>query len=535
MEVADIRRLLNESKSSGKPIGCAVGMSKDMKTALLLLHKTHEGSELGRNLKKDVPDVVNMRFGTARIDEENQKMVRLVLNRPVSGVAKKLIKTLKGTGYTKVKLGLEDGTEFEGADDEEDAQAQAAKQAQAPTAEAARPAPPPPATEAPAIPAAGAAPPPPPAPEKDAAPPDADALKKELAALAGQIPGAAGGDAAKTAAMVKLAREGQANIATNNLKYAATSIEQLRRAIAAAGAGAEKPAAAAAPPPPPPPPAAQAAKPDVDALRKQLEALAKRIPEAAAGDAKRSAELVKLAREAQVNITTNNLTYATTSIEQLRNAIEGKAAAPAAPPPDAQQSFNFLQRLKLLILKAANGDAALQAQWMAMANAAEAKLSGGDAAGGSAGVEALRVAMLPAVTRMQDEAKATGAYTSSGKKWLEMRQTVEDEMEKLRLTIAGAYQDDPALPAIENAFRATTAPVLRTLDASLATKLEAASKAAKPEERQKLVDEAHSIIEGYKKYAADPLLADLDNNPFVPLSLQASLTATLSELAGAIH
>jgi hypothetical protein len=522
MEVADIRRLLNESKSSGKPIGCAVGMSKDMKTALLLLHKTHEGAELGRNLKKDVPDVVNMRFGTARIDEENQKLVRLVLNRPVSGVAKKLVKTLKGTGYTKVKLGLEDGTEFEGADDEEDAQAQAAKQGQAPAAEAS------------ATPAATAAEPPPPAPEKEAAPPDPDALKKELAALAAQIPAAAAGDPGKTASLVKLAREGQVNITTNNLKYAAVSIEQLRRAIATAGAPGEKPAAAtAAPPPPPPPPAPQTAKPDVEALRKQLEALAKRIPEAAAGDAKRSAELVKMARDAQVNITTNNLTYATTAIEQLRTAIEGKAAA--APPADPQQSLNFLQRLKLLMLKAANGDAALQAQWMAMANAAEAKLSGGDAAGGAAGVEALRLAMLPAVTRMQDEAKATGAYTSSGKKWLEMRQTVEDEMEKLRLTIAGAYQDDPNLPAIEKAFRERTAPVLRNLNADLATKLEAAGKATKAEERQKLVDEAHTILDRYQSYAADPFLADLDNNPFVPLSLQASLAATLTELAGAIH
>jgi hypothetical protein len=520
MEVADIRRLLNESKSSGKPIGCAVGMSKDMKTALLLLHKTHEGAELGRNLKKEVPDVVNMRFGTARIDDENQKMVRLVLNRPVSGVAKKLVKTLKGTGYTKVKLGLEDGTEFEGADDEDEVQA--AKPAQAP-----------PVSEAPAAPAASAAPPPPPLPEKEDAPPDAEALKKELATLAAQIPAASGGDPAKTAALVKLAREGQVNIATNNLKYAATSIEQLRRAIATAGTGGEKPATAAAPPPPPPPPpAAEAAKPDGEALRKQLEALAKRIPEAAAGDAKRSAELVKIAREAQVNIATGNLTYAAASIEQLRNAIEGKVAA---PPPDTQKTFNFLQRLKLLIPKAANGDTALEAQWMTMADAAEAQLSGGDAVAGAAGVEALRIAMLPAVTRMQDEAKATGAYTSSGKKWLEMRQTVEDEMERLRLSIAGAYQDDPALPAIEKAFRARTAPVLRALDASLATKLEAAAKAAKAEERQKLVDEAHGIIEGYKTYAADPLLADLDNNPFVPLSLQASLTATLSELAGAIH
>jgi hypothetical protein len=138
MEIADMHRLLTESKSSGKPIGCAVGMSKDMKTALLLLHPTDKGPEVGRNLKKDVPDVVNIRFGTARIDDEHANLVRLVLNRPVLGIARKLEKTLRGTGYTTVKLGLEDGTAFDGAEDEEEAEATGASASSAKTSLAMR-------------------------------------------------------------------------------------------------------------------------------------------------------------------------------------------------------------------------------------------------------------------------------------------------------------------------------------------------------------------------------------------------------------
>ena len=75
---------------------------------------------------------------------------------------------------------------------------------------------------------------------------------------------------------------------------------------------------------------------------------------------------------------------------------------------------------------------------------------------------------------------------------------------------------------------------MRTLDASLAVKLSAASK-AEATERQKLVEEARAIVGTYEAFAADPLLSELDGNPFVPLSIQANLTATLSRVAAALR
>jgi hypothetical protein len=422
MEIAEMKRLLNEAKSNKKPIGCAVGLSKDAKTALILMHRSHQGPEVGRNLKTATPDIVNMRFGTAQIDEEDHKLVRLVLNRPVTGIAKKLIKTLKGTGYTKVKLGLEDGTPVEGAEDEE--QEGVEGETEEHTQQTA----------------------PPPPPKQEEVPPDAEELKKQLKALAERIPAAAGTEAAR-AALLKLARETQTFIATNSLKYAATSIEQLRRAIEAAPGGTTT----STPTPTPIPPT------DLVAT---LTALTRSIPVVAAGDAALQAKLVKLVGEAQARIKANDTAAATTLIEALRAAIE--QAAPTA-----------------------NQGAA----------------------------EALR---------------------QSGREWLAARQTVEDELDKLRATIVATYEGQSVAAEIEKKFREVTAPVLRTLDTSFATKLEAAGKAPDAAQRQILVQDAKNTLKGYESFVQTGLLADLDDNPFVPLSLRASLTGTISQLAAAL-
>jgi hypothetical protein len=421
MEIAEMKRLLNEAKSSGKPIGCAVGLSKDAKTALLLMHRSHQGPEVGRNLKAATPDIVNMRFGTAQIDAEDHKLVRLVLNRPVTGIAKKLIKTLKGTGFNKVKLGLEDGTEMEGAADEEEVEGKEGEKEEQTQQTA-----------------------PQPQPKQEEPPPDAESLKKQLAELSGRIAATGGGDADRTAALVKLARAGQVNIATNNLKSAVISIEQLRRALEAfAGKTATTPST----------------QPPSDLLT-TLTALTKRIPEVAAGDPPLQVKLVKLVTTAQGQIKANDTEGATATIQALREAMEQAS-------PTASQQF-------------------------------------------------------------------AEAYRQSSREWLAARQTVEDELDKLRATIAAAYEGQSVAPEIEKKFREVTAPVLRTLDSSFATKLEAAGKAPDAAQREILVQDAKNILKGYGSFVQTGLLADLDDNPFVPLSLRASLAGTISQLTAAL-
>ena len=80
------------------------------------------------------------------------------------------------------------------------------------------------------------------------------------------------------------------------------------------------------------------------------------------------------------------------------------------------------------------------------------------------------------------------------------------------------------------------APLLERLDESLADRLDEAANATDPAERARLVAAARASIAQYQAVlASEPLIADLDDNPFVPLSIQKTLTATLTALAAAVR
>ncbi len=221
MAKADMKRLLAKSKQ--EPVNCAIGLGEDAGFGLLMLHRTKAGRAMGAMLKDEFPVVRNLRWGTAFVDvDDDPKLVKLTLNAAVSGMARRLVKTLKGTGFNKVVLVSEDGSAIESheeADEELDA-----------AAAVGAPAPPP------------AAPPPPAAvmtaEEKAAA---AATLSKALAQLIAAIPAASGADAERKAVLAKLATDANANIKTGNLTYAANFIAQLRTEIAVA----PKPAGAA--------------------------------------------------------------------------------------------------------------------------------------------------------------------------------------------------------------------------------------------------------------------------------------------------
>ncbi len=235
MSKAEMKKMLAHAKES--PVSCAVGQGENAAVGLLVMHRTKAERAMEKILKDDFPEAKNSRFGTAFIDvDENPKLVKFKLNRAVSGIARRLIKTLKGTGYTKVVIVTEDGSvveNYEEEDEEAEAGEAEAGAAASPQAAAAPPPPPPPAPPPPAGAAAGQA------------PPDAAALAKELAALAPAIPKAAGDDMARKATLLKLATDTNVNIKTGNLVYAANFLQQLKTAMA----GSAPAAAQAAPAP----------------------------------------------------------------------------------------------------------------------------------------------------------------------------------------------------------------------------------------------------------------------------------------------
>lgn len=233
MSKGEMRKLLLRSKE--EPVSCAVGVGGDI--GLLMLHKTRGPKVLEKALKDEFSDVKSLRFGTAFVDvETNPKLVKLQLNRAAPGIGRKLIKTLKGTGFTKVQIVSDDGESesYEEADEDAPAEAVAAASSTEPET-------------GPAVAAVPPAPPPPavgPSPAETAA--QAAALAKLLTELATTIPAAAGDDDARKAKLMKLATDANVNIKTGNLKTAAGFLAQLKAALAELSAAKANPVVALA-------------------------------------------------------------------------------------------------------------------------------------------------------------------------------------------------------------------------------------------------------------------------------------------------
>ena len=253
MDKQDMKRLLMKSKS--EPVNCAFGQGKDPTMGLLLLDKVKGPKGVEKELIKQTPDAKNTRYGTAFVDvETDPKQVLFYINKPVSSMAKKLVKTLKGTGFTKVKIVLEDGTDVEAASDEEELPRAPPGQPQAAPSQAGAPPPAPPEVP-PAPPPAAAQPdatPPaaPPAPASDAAPPAAPADLGALARmLADLIKRLAQAEASLQGQLKGLAIQAQARLKASDAQGASAAIEALREALDSSGAAAAPGAPPAAPAP----------------------------------------------------------------------------------------------------------------------------------------------------------------------------------------------------------------------------------------------------------------------------------------------
>jgi hypothetical protein len=239
--------------------------------------------------------------------------------------------------------------------------------------------------------------------------------------------------------------------------------------------------------------------------------------------------------------------------EDETEAEDGSAAAQAAPPPppppqqpqqqqpDAAALARTLTQLVQQIPTVAGGNAAVQQPLVKLAGAAQASLKGGDLAAAADGIDELRRALAAAAeqAKLAQQAESGGGavtYAKSRLAWLAARKKVESEIEKLRGAIVAAYQDEGIAPELEKAYRERVAPVLTGLDERLADKLDAATNETDPNKRAALVAEAKQIMADYQAFlASEKIIADLDDNPFVPLAIRQTVSATLATLAKAVH
>src|SRR3954447_19283294 len=108
MERADMKALLNKARPD-KPVSFAFGLGKDPNLAMLKMDKLKNPKAVDKMLGDQFADVKTSRWGTVSFDETDQTL-KFLVNKPIGGVARKLVKTLKGTGFSKVQIVLEDGS-----------------------------------------------------------------------------------------------------------------------------------------------------------------------------------------------------------------------------------------------------------------------------------------------------------------------------------------------------------------------------------------------------------------------------------------
>ena len=122
MEIAEIKKLLTASKK--EPVNCGIGQAKDG-AALIALHRNKAGRALVSELEKENPGMKMPCFGTASVDiDDDPKLVKLTLNKAPGGLGKRLKKSLKGTGFSKVMIMLEDGSVAESIAEEEEGESE---------------------------------------------------------------------------------------------------------------------------------------------------------------------------------------------------------------------------------------------------------------------------------------------------------------------------------------------------------------------------------------------------------------------------
>ena len=253
MDKSDMKKMLMVSKK--QPVNCAVGMTKT--GVVLMMDKIKQPKAVLKELEKKFADMKQPHWGSAVVDmETDPKLVVLTLNKAAPGMARRMRKTLKGTGFSKVEIRLEDGTVADkGDEDEEEVGALPAAARPGAPGEAAAPAASPapdgadgPAADAAPSPSAAAA------PLADQAAPqagqDAAALTRQLTGLVGQVKGALASDPSHGDALKGLATQAQASLKSGDLQGAHSAITELQHALgqaSAANGGAQPGAGAAAP------------------------------------------------------------------------------------------------------------------------------------------------------------------------------------------------------------------------------------------------------------------------------------------------
>ncbi|HME22297.1 MAG TPA: hypothetical protein VKI44_13310 [Acetobacteraceae bacterium] len=227
-------------------------------------------------------------------------------------------------------------------------------------------------------------------------------------------------------------------------------------------------------------------------------------------------------------------------------APSGGPASPAPAPgqPGAADVGALMKELTVLVrqivaLASTNPQAA--AEHKELASKAQSSLKSGDAAGGRKHIDELRnrlhgAATKPAAPQAPSQPHAPSpAIAKARLAWVATRQKVDGDLGKLHGAFSNAFKGHGRHGDVTKAFRTRVDTVLGTLDEGLAHKLDTLNNAKDPAEHAKLVQEAHGLIDGYRKHVAtDKTIEALDTNPFFKVSIKQTMTASLDAIQRAI-
>jgi hypothetical protein len=233
---------------------------------IIMMDKMKKGQPLYGELHKKAKDAKAPKWGAVEIDKQDPKRAIFILNKGGGGLARKLIVALKGTGYNKVTIKLEDGTvdedetgEDDGiamdGDDDQDDDADTDEQgvsADAPAADdettqqnassssdqSAQPTQSQDTTDTTASPDTSST-------SNDQSSQqngqlDAGALAKQLTTLVGQMVKAIGADPTKKVALTEMAVSARESLKQGDLQAASAAMDNLRAAMGQGGDGTDQ-------------------------------------------------------------------------------------------------------------------------------------------------------------------------------------------------------------------------------------------------------------------------------------------------------
>jgi hypothetical protein len=219
------------------------------------------------------------------------------------------------------------------------------------------------------------------------------------------------------------------------------------------------------------------------------------------------------------------------------------AAAPAAGAADASAITTRLAGLvrQLMTLMPSNPPGADAMRTAALG--AQTSLKSGDLAAATQQADTLERMLSGAASAPAGGAAAGGAASTMGSPvfdkarvtWTATCKKIESEIGKLHAEITSVYKGHGVAADLDKMFQSKVVPMMSKFDDGLSKKLDEVSKNSDPAAHQKLVQEARQMISTYEGYlASEDLIAKLDKNPFTPLAIEKTLTATLTALSKAI-